>query len=541
MAHNNTPASGTTVGSRATAEAESLGITRRELFAQRNENKKREQRGKEVLPISGVSETATDAQNQSTLAFSNGDKLTSNDLNNNRQETILPNTEPELGSNQLMDTIVDENQTLLDKRAEEVKNEKDDTVSGIQGLIKDIAGEESKLGGFEKDAGVSQFQEQADTFQQSINVESRALKNTIERLTNDPNLVGSVRGRIISEETRRSTSKAADLAILRDVSLGNIDRAQATAQAKVDALTAPLKAELDGKKFLLDVNKDIWTATEKAELNEDIKVLDRAYDKKLRADTSLEDEKLRFVTNAVEAGASPSKLAEIQGAESMEDLLAVSGIQGYSTSRAQRLANSLKSLQISKTQKEISAMTKEEKEKMEQDERNANRRVELETETAELKALKDHEGMDSRVGPVPVARRNIAVKDKFGAGQDFAGKIHQFSSTAALQELKDLKATGATMGALNRSELQLLLDASTKINGWEIRDKEGVGIGEWNISEKKFQEELDTIIELREKSFIGLGGFLPGSEVELEMSNVYLDEVDDALEDSAYETAGYNL
>lgn len=63
-------------------------------------------------------------------------------------------------------------------------------------------------------------------------------------------------------------------------------------------------------------------------------------------------------------------------------------------------------------------------------------------------------------GPMAMFLRNVPFTK---AGQTQA-LVDSLRSTLALDTLKDLKATGATMGALNREELQILLDDVTKLD-----------------------------------------------------------------------------
>lgn len=246
-------------------------------------------------------QAAVDSSNQSRIDTANEQRnsntVNSRMLDNTRKEVELPEAQPEMESANLIDKIETENQTAIDRRAEQVQTDKGEAVSDIEQLMLDIAGGEAQQGKFNEQFGVAGFEDQAAEFESAIALEARSLKNAKERLMNDPNLVGSVRDRIITEETRRSTSRAADLAILRDVASGDADRARARAKEKVDAELAPMKAELEAKKFVLEQNSDIWNATEKAQLDQDIKAEERAYDEQKEEKEKIEDLKVAFVEN----------------------------------------------------------------------------------------------------------------------------------------------------------------------------------------------------------------------------------------------------
>lgn len=140
----------------------------------------------------------------------------------------------------------------------------------------------------------------------------------------------------------------------------------------------------------------------------------------------------------------------------------------------------------------------------------------MEKKIEDIEALKNSAGLNSRVGTSIATRTPTGFfgfvgksaipgvsmglwedwKDKLtGEGQDFAGTVHNLVTGLTLQELIDAKANGATFGALSDAELMLLSKSATKINDWEIKDKNGVGTGVWEINEEAFIKELGVIQE----------------------------------------------
>ena len=79
-----------------------------------------------------------------------------------------------------------------------------------------------------------------------------------------------------------------------------------------------------------------------------------------------------------------------------------------------------------------------------------------------LQEITDLIGADPNMttGPIAMFLRNVPIS-KAGRTQAL---IDSLRSTLALDTLKDLKATGATMGALNKEELNILLDDVTKLD-----------------------------------------------------------------------------
>ena len=144
-----------------------------------------------------------------------------------------------------------------------------------------------------------------------------------------------------------------------------------------------------------------------------------------------------------------------------------------------------------------------------------------------------HQGLNSRVGPTALGRRAFAIADKFGAGQDFAGSVKQLASQEFLDKLINVKAKGATFGALTDREGDALRAAATKINDWEIKDEKGIGIGEWNIDEKSFKAELTKIQTLAKKALEKSGGVSGETKEEDQLREAgYTDEQIEVIKNS---------
>ena len=153
------------------------------------------------------------------------------------------------------------------------------------------------------------------------------------------------------------------------------------------------------------------------------------------------------------------------------------------------------------------------------------REIEIDTLQTKVNLINDietHPGLNSRVGPSALGlptRRGFAIADAFGAGDEFAGFVKQLTNQAFIDKLISAKAQGATFGALNQSEADSLREAATAINAWEVKDENGIGTGEWEVSETAFKRELDKIKEAVNKSIIRAGG-----EVEVDIDEAGLSE-----------------
>jgi hypothetical protein len=106
--------------------------------------------------------------------------------------------------------------------------------------------------------------------------------------------------------------------------------------------------------------------------------------------------------------------------------------------------------------------------------------------------LQAHPGLNSSVGPIKGTRGTITFDRLTGQRQDFIAGVEQLLSGLSLESLIDAKSRGATFGALSNREMNILSSAATKIGTWRREDKRG-NVTHYNVSEKKFKEELDSI------------------------------------------------
>jgi hypothetical protein len=102
------------------------------------------------------------------------------------------------------------------------------------------------------------------------------------------------------------------------------------------------------------------------------------------------------------------------------------------------------------------------------------------------------------VGPNVLARTSL-LSWATGKRQSFVGGVKQLISKGTLDTLINLKKAGGTLGALSDQERIMLQNSASKIGGWEIQDN-GVGSGFYNVNEKDFKKELETLKMLTQRA-----------------------------------------
>lgn len=234
-------------------------------------------------------------------------------------EVKLPEPVPEVAPQEIINTATAESE--VQKIADQAKTEKTTATSDISKLLSDIGVVQGKESGYATQAGADEARRLSDTYQSSIDIESRALKNYTDNLYKNPNLTTTLVNRFATEQTRKSASTIADLSVAKAVVDRDYDRAISIAEKKVEAELAPLKADLEAKKFIFDANIDLWTAGEKSVLDNIIKKEERAYDEQLKTKNDIEALKIEARKN----GAPDSVINAMAKATTLDEALIAAG------------------------------------------------------------------------------------------------------------------------------------------------------------------------------------------------------------------------
>lgn len=109
-----------------------------------------------------------------------------------------------------------------------------------------------------------------------------------------------------------------------------------------------------------------------------------------------------------------------------------------------------------------------------------------------IDTLKNHPGMSKAVGTTGLARFTPFKADVMtGQVSDFVGSVENVVKILTLNTLQEQKAAGATFGAMDKSEWDILGQSATKIAQWK-RERED-GSVYYDTSEANMNKELDTL------------------------------------------------
>lgn len=330
---------------------------------------------------------------------------------------------------------------------------------------------------------------------------------------------------IINELTDKYNRRVADLSIIKLARDGALADAQAEVSRKVEMEMASRRAKVDALSFLYFENKERFTTQEQRQFEEKIRQEERAYSEKFAEKQNLENFKLKMLEQAMAGGAGNATLLRIQGASSMQDLMGISGIGSFGTGGSTGLIKP----QIIKLEdgsqvlldkdgnviKTYSSSTDTSTIQLDIEEQDNNEFISLIDDL-----LSNRRGLEASSGAVQsdlvggffsggltlaegggfsaIARLTPLIGNIQGAVQtrgqamNFKSGLGFLVNTSTFQELMDLKAGGATFGALTEGERIAIGRSANQLNSAVKVDPDGTVQGV-NATEEKLEEYLKWI------------------------------------------------
>jgi hypothetical protein len=291
---------------------------------------------------------------------------------------------------------------------------------------------------------------------------------------------------------------------------GRLSMANDYIQKALDAEFTPLASKIDYFKTVLANNQATLSTAEQNQIQQQITADQQTYNEGVSNKTEIYNTML----TALKYGADPVTAQKIQNAATPEDALQIAAPflqdpQAKYELESARLDNLLKQAQINETTARTASIgTSSSSTASSASSSSAQQKAAAQAQDA-IPALQDtlnlisdiqtSPGLASSVGPNPLARIQL-TSPLTGAKQSFVASVHQLINQQTLNQLLNLKAEGGTLGALSDSEGNLLRSAATKLSDWEIKDSKGNGTGNFNIDEKSFLNELNTIKTLTQRA-----------------------------------------
>lgn len=204
----------------------------------------------------------------------------------------LPEPTPTLSPSSII--LPEKSQIQLD--AENATKEKNTQIGDYLKLLTAQGQIQGQEAGLATEAGADKAQEEYDRYKSELEAEQRNLDLQTREAQTEGMTVGQRNARI-ADMNRVSYQKQADIAILANSAKGRFDTAIDIAKRKVESQLAPIKAQIDAKKFYIENKKDEWTTAQTAEANRILKAEQRTYDEEKAKKDAIENIKLEYVKN----------------------------------------------------------------------------------------------------------------------------------------------------------------------------------------------------------------------------------------------------
>ena len=383
----------------------------------------------------------------------------------------------------------------------------------------------------EEAAGIPQLNTQLTEIENELSQKSLGFRRERERIL----AAGGSKAQVdatLSEVGRKQNQELADLEVIRAARSNTLTNAQNLINRKVELEFGDKIAQVNALKFIYEENKDVLNKEDDRLFQKAIARESRAFEVAKQEYVQTETEKMRYVRNAAEAGASNETLKAIQGAKTLDDLYSLDGVQNFALSKGERLDLAYKQAQIdniydSINQRGVEAYNKAIEEALAGQE-GAKGALQTSLAGAALALeLQTKEGLDAAVG--------FGIK-KSGVARTAAGALTGAAAGAAAGSVVPIVGTtiGAVAGGItgaiagykagpdatagtNRADFEakakqlaalISIDARNKLKGQgTITDSEFAKLeqaetilGNMNVSEAEYLSALNTTVQIMNKS-----------------------------------------
>ena len=197
--------------------------------------------------------------------------------------------------------------------AENATKEKDNQIGDYLKLLTAQGQIQGQEAGLATEAGADLAQQEYDKYNTELKAEQRALELESRRISSDARYTKEQAQGAIDAISKQSYEKQADIAILGNAAKGRYDTALDIAKRKVESQLAPIKAQIDAKKFYIENKKDEWTTAQTAEANRILKAEQRTYDEEKARKDKIESLKIEAYKNGFKG--------DMSGVETLDEAL----------------------------------------------------------------------------------------------------------------------------------------------------------------------------------------------------------------------------
>lgn len=461
-------------------------------------------------------------------------KLTSDSLATTGEAT-LPEPKVNAQTEALGGSVEEQIATFEKGLQTQVTEQKGATTSALEDLTKAMAGRTGFEGlslQAEQETGVAGFERDLIDINDQMRREEMSRRRAVERIQSEGGGLKTGAQSEISNINRESYAKQADLAIVQLAAQGKYDSAKAIADRKAKALFEEQENRIEARKFFYQENKDLFTKSEQRLFDVQFSNYQRKLDNERADYETLQNVKLKALQMAQTNGAPASVLSSIQGAQTPEEVLQVGGQWGAvdmldrerirSTMANQALDRKIKLLELAlggdkNAIDELgydprnTELTTEELQNnadaYRQNQQDINRVNEMMSNDRGLQAVSGGFRMPKTSGfftgatpswtsplaSAPLVGNIMGALESRDAAASFISDVNYIAKNLTLNKFLELKAQGATFGAMSEAEWRIIGDAADEISSMAVYD--GDKIVGFSVPEGEVRQQLLTIQE----------------------------------------------
>ena len=219
-------------------------------------------------------------------------------------------------------------QALVDRAAAD-RDRSETALDRLTAALGDQRGQESFALQAEQEFDVFQREAELNDINQRLLQERRSLQKQVDRIReNEEGGLESGMRNAIAEAERESLSKQADLSIIQLSAQGRFDSAKAMADRKAQVLFEKQQNDINNLKFVYSENKDLFSKSEDRAFNVMLSDRQNKLNQEKDAEARLSNIKLQSMRFATLNGAPTSVLQGIQEADTPEEVIRVGGRYG---------------------------------------------------------------------------------------------------------------------------------------------------------------------------------------------------------------------
>lgn len=189
----------------------------------------------------------------------------------------------------------------------------------------------------EEEAGIPRLNTELVEIENELQAKSLQFRREREKIETKAGLTRTQRNAQLSAVARGQARELADLEVIRAARSNTLTNAQNLVNRKLELQFQDERTRLQGLQFIYEQNKDTLSQEKDRLFQQTLRREDKKFQVEYDKLKQFEQEKMRYVQNAAQAGADNNTLKTIQGAQSLDDLYSMEGVQQFALSPAEKL------------------------------------------------------------------------------------------------------------------------------------------------------------------------------------------------------------